>query len=99
VPGVDGLFLAGLINVADANIQSLPEMEEIAHSNVADPKSFVDIHTFPCPEDYKELGNAKISALEQLPPVVGSKIAQLALMIDAFSMQHGILDDDETTGA
>jgi hypothetical protein len=58
----------------------------------------VDIHQFPAPEDYKELGTSKIAALESLPPTVGSKIAQLALMIDSFSLQHGILDDDETTG-
>jgi hypothetical protein len=31
VPGVDGLFLAGLINIADVNVQSIPETEEISH--------------------------------------------------------------------
>ena len=27
-----------------------------------------------------------------------SKISQLALMIDSFSLQHGMINDDETVG-
>ena len=92
------LVRSDLVHVGDANVASLPETEEIAHAQVGDPKSFVDVHQFPAPEDYKELGTAKVAALEQLPSEVGSKISQLALMIDSFSLQHGMINDDETVG-
>ena len=37
--------------------------------------------------------------LEAQPADVGKKIAQLALMIDAFALQHGVMTDSETAGA
>ena len=97
VAGVDGMFLAGLINVAPENVTSVAEADGVAHENVADEKSFTDVYGFPAPESYSELlAGAKVPELEALPAEAGKKVAQLALMIDAFALQHGIMSDNDT---
>ena len=96
---VEGARLAGLLNVPQPSVASIPEYaaESVAHDEVTDPKAFVDVNEYPFPQHYSELtGGSEVDALEGVHAAFGCKAAQLALMVDAFALQHGIISEEET---
>ena len=95
---VEGLRLAGLVNIAEEHVRSVAEHVEdgIAHPEVSDPQAFVDVQEYPVVDDYQDLTGKAVPELDAHHAAHVVKAGQLALMLDAFAMQHGIITEEET---